>query len=91
VRTMLARVLGVRTDERAWRLGARGEQTVAKQLAKLEPLWRVLHDVPVGDRHEVPVGDRAPTSTTWFSVRPACSASTASGTRASPCGWAATR
>ncbi len=35
VRTMVARVLGVHTDERAWRIGADGEQKVAGQLAKL--------------------------------------------------------
>lgn len=50
VRTLLARVLGVHTDERAWRVGAKGEQTVAKELERLSGGWTVVHDVPVGDR-----------------------------------------
>ena len=53
IRTLLARAMGVRTNERAWRLGADGEEKVAVQLARLtrnEPLWRVLHAVPVGER-----------------------------------------
>lgn len=50
VRTLLARALGVHTDERAWRVGAKGEQTVAAQLDGLGDRWTVLHDVPVGER-----------------------------------------
>ncbi len=53
VRTVLARVLGVHTDERAWRIGADGEEKVAAQLAKVakkNPRWRFLHAIPVGDR-----------------------------------------
>jgi hypothetical protein len=53
VRTFFARVLGVHTDERAWRVGADGEEKVAGQLAKLikgDPRWRVIHAIPVGDR-----------------------------------------
>lgn len=50
VRTMLARVLGVHTDERAWRVGAKGEETVAKELGRLGDGWTVVHDIPVGDR-----------------------------------------
>ena len=50
VKTLLARVLRVHTDERAWRVGADGEEAVAARLAKLGPDWRVLHAVPVGDR-----------------------------------------
>ena len=38
----LARLLDVKTEERAWRIGADGEQAVAEQLAKLGPEWRVL-------------------------------------------------
>lgn len=52
VRTFLARVLGVHTEERAWRIGADGEEKVAAQLAKLtkrNPRWLVLHTVPVGE------------------------------------------
>jgi hypothetical protein len=46
VRTLLTRVLGVHTDERAWRTGADGEEKVAAQLAKLakkDSRWRFLH------------------------------------------------
>jgi hypothetical protein len=52
VRTMLARILRVHTDERAWRLGADGEEKVAASLTKLirkDPRWRVLHAIPVGE------------------------------------------
>lgn len=52
VRTFLARVLRVHTDERAWRIGADGEEKVAAQLARLQrrdPRWHVLHAVPVGE------------------------------------------
>jgi Nuclease-related domain len=51
VRSVLARVMGVHTDERAWRLGAIGEELVGAQLARLvakDPRWRVLHSIPVG-------------------------------------------
>jgi hypothetical protein len=53
VRTFLARALGVRNDERAWRIGADGEEKVAAQLEKVlrkDPRWRILHAVPVGER-----------------------------------------
>lgn len=50
VRTLLARVVGAKTDERAWRIGADGEAEVARRLAKLGPAWKVLHAVPVGER-----------------------------------------
>jgi hypothetical protein len=53
VRTFLARALGVHTEERAWRIGADGEERVAAQLAKLvkkDPRWRVIHAIPVGTR-----------------------------------------
>lgn len=46
----LARALNVKTDERAWRIGADGEQAVAQQLERLGLAWRVLHAVSVGDR-----------------------------------------
>ena len=52
VRTALARMLGTHTDERAWRIGADGEEKVAAQLAKLakkDPTWRFLHAIPVGE------------------------------------------
>jgi hypothetical protein len=46
----LARAFDVKTDERAWRIGADGEEAVAAQIAKLGPEWRVLHAVRVGER-----------------------------------------
>jgi len=42
--------VGAKTNERAWRIGADGEEAVADQLAKLGPQWQVLHAVRVGDR-----------------------------------------
>lgn len=54
IRTAIARLLRVHTDERAWRIGADGEEKVAARLAKLtkkDPRWRFLHAVPVGSRN----------------------------------------
>lgn len=49
--TFVARVLDVKTDERAWRVGAQGEESVGARLEKLlEHGWHVLHAVPVGTR-----------------------------------------
>lgn len=50
VKTFVARVLGVHTDERAWRVGAAGERRVGARLDKLPEPWRVLHAIPVGTR-----------------------------------------
>jgi hypothetical protein len=51
VRAWVNRALDVKTDERAWRVGANGEETVGDRLDKLEGRgWHVLHAVPVGDR-----------------------------------------
>lgn len=53
VKTFLARVLRAHTDERAWRIGANGEEKVAAQLDKLahkDPRWRFLHAIPVGQK-----------------------------------------
>lgn len=50
VRTALARVLNVHTDERAWRRGAEGEEEVARRLRNLPEPWLVLHDLAIGDR-----------------------------------------
>lgn len=47
---LLARVFRVHTDERAWRVGAKGEVKVARELGQLGAGWRVLHAVDVGDR-----------------------------------------
>jgi len=48
VRTFVARVFGLKTDERAWRIGADAEEEVAARLRRLAA-WRVLHAVPVGE------------------------------------------
>ncbi|WP_217630928.1 nuclease-related domain-containing protein [Modestobacter sp. DSM 44400] len=53
VRSVLARLLGVHTEERAWRIGADGEEMVAAAVQKLirrDPLWRIVHAIPVGPR-----------------------------------------
>lgn len=53
VRSRLSRLLNVHTDERAWRIGADGEEAVGDQLEKMarkNPRWHVLHAVPVGER-----------------------------------------
>lgn len=53
VRTLVARAFGIHTEERAWRIGAVGEEKVGAQLAKLvkkDPRWRVIHAIPVGTR-----------------------------------------
>ena len=47
--TWLARALGVHTSERAWRMGEKGEELVANELARLPDGWLVLHSIPVGD------------------------------------------
>jgi hypothetical protein len=48
VGTFLARTFDVHTDERAWRVGAEGEENVGAKLAKLEQRgWHVLHSIPV--------------------------------------------
>jgi hypothetical protein len=51
VGTFIARALDMKTDERAWRVGADGEETIGNRLDKLTKHgWHVLHAVPVGDR-----------------------------------------
>ena len=51
VGTFVVRTLDFKTDERAWRVGAGGEETVGSKLEKLtKDGWRVLHSVPVGTR-----------------------------------------
>ncbi|MFC4753609.1 nuclease-related domain-containing protein [Dietzia aurantiaca] len=50
VRHLLARLVDANTTERAWRIGADGEEAVAEQLARAGADWRVLHAVRVGDR-----------------------------------------
>ena len=53
VRTLLARAMGVHTDERAWRIGADGEEKVAAQFDKVikkDARWQFIHAIPVGSR-----------------------------------------
>jgi hypothetical protein len=50
IRSRFARILGVHTEERAWRVGADGEELVAAQLERLGDAWKALHAVPVGHR-----------------------------------------
>ncbi len=49
VRTLFARVLGVHTDERAFRIGAKGERLVADQLDKLPSSWHARHSIPLSE------------------------------------------
>jgi hypothetical protein len=51
--SLLARLAGVHTDERAWRVGMKGEELVGKELAKLDHRWHVLHSIPIGDHADV--------------------------------------
>jgi hypothetical protein len=51
VGTFLARAFDMNTDERSWRVGAGGEETVGARLEKLRKHgWHILHAVPVGER-----------------------------------------
>jgi hypothetical protein len=50
VRSRIARLVGAKTDERSWRIGAEAEVAVARRLDKLPAGWRVLHAIPVGDK-----------------------------------------
>ena len=51
VLSFIARAVDAKTDERNWRVGADGEETVGGRLEKLKKHgWYVLHAVPVGDR-----------------------------------------
>jgi Nuclease-related domain len=49
-RALLARLLGVHTDERAWRRGSLGERATAWWLGRLPHGWHLINDIPVGDR-----------------------------------------
>ncbi len=53
VRTALARIFDLKTQERAWRMGADGEVQVAALLRQLDPAWRVLHALPIGDQADL--------------------------------------
>ena len=49
VGTFLLRVFDAKTDERAYRVGAKGEEAIGARLDKLEERgWHVLHSIPVG-------------------------------------------
>lgn len=49
--TGLARFLDINNNERSWRLGADGEETIGGRLDKLTATgWHVLHSVPIGTR-----------------------------------------
>ncbi len=48
VRTRLERLFDVKNDERAWRLGRKGEEAVGARLARLPNDWHVLHSIEVG-------------------------------------------
>lgn len=50
---VLARALGVRTRDRAWRVGAKGEAAVGRRLNRLGGSWRVLHGVDLGGYGDV--------------------------------------
>lgn len=47
---VLAALVGARTEERAWRIGADGEEAVAAKLERLGPEWRLLHSIRVGNQ-----------------------------------------
>ena len=49
LRTLIGRVLGVHTEEGAWRQGARGEELVAARLEHLPHTWKVLHDITLDE------------------------------------------
>lgn len=50
LRTLVARLVGSRTDERAWRIGADAERRAGNDLTALGEGWYALHAVPVGER-----------------------------------------
>ncbi len=50
IMNLVARAFGMKTEERAWRVGAKGEEKVAHELDKLGASWHVLHAIEVGDR-----------------------------------------
>jgi hypothetical protein len=65
VRTLIDRARGVRGDERAWRIGADGEEKVAARLAKLPAEWTVLHAIRPSDSTRPISWPNAITSRAW--------------------------
>ena len=49
VKAFLGRLFGIKTEERAWRIGADGEEEVARQLARLGGGWKVIHSIVLND------------------------------------------
>lgn len=47
---LAARLLGMHTEERSWRLGSKGELKVGRELDRLPSTWHTLHAVPTGER-----------------------------------------
>lgn len=51
---ILAKLADAKSDERAWRVGAKGEEVVGKQLNKLRKRgWYVLHSIRVGTSSDI--------------------------------------
>ena len=51
IKTFFTRLFGIHTDERAWRLGAEGEEHIGALLEGLRPHgWVVEHDVKIGQK-----------------------------------------
>ncbi len=48
VMNTIARFVRLKTEERAWRLGAKGEAKVGKELDRLPDGWHTIHAVPIG-------------------------------------------
>lgn len=49
VRTFFERLVGAHTEERSWRVGAKGERLVADQLERLPPSWHTLHSIRLSE------------------------------------------
>lgn len=49
-RAFLARLLNVKTDERAFRKGSKGEEEVGRRLRALGDGWHVLHAITIGEK-----------------------------------------
>ena len=49
-RILEAEINGIYTEERAYRIGADGEEVVGAELARLPSSWRVLRSIPIGKR-----------------------------------------